>query len=145
MSWEDVTEVASGLLSDTDIADLSAVADTTVYTVPTGKVLVLNFAYLRVAGDVGADLVCSIGQNTAETDFVGNTNGDNLDAAGDMILMMPVPSATPATLKTYAAATVIEFSVSVDGSTETCHYRFNNADEWNGYPYIRPIEEVLYA
>ena len=116
MSFEDVVEVASGLLSDTAIADLSAVADTTVYTVPTGKVLVLNFAYLRAAGDVGADLVCSIGQAGAETDFVGNTNGDNLDAAGDMILMAPVPSATPATLKTYAAGTVIEFSVSVAGN-----------------------------
>lgn len=116
MSFKDITEVTCGLLSDTAVADLSAVADTTIYTVPTGKVLVPNFAFLRAAGDVGAALVCSIGQNTAETDFVGNTNGDNLDAAGDMILMMPVPSATPATLKTYAAGTVIEFSVSVGGN-----------------------------
>ena len=109
-------ENALALVSSTAIANLSTVTDTTIYTVPTGKVFYPHSALLRVAGDVGAALVCSIGQNGAETDFVGNTNGDNLDAANDMILMAPVPSATPATLKRYAAATVIEFSVSVGGN-----------------------------
>ena len=109
-------ESCNCLLSVTDIADLSSVADTTLYTVPTGKTCILTEAWLKVAADVGAALVVSIGQAGAETDFVGNTNGDNLDAAGDCILLKPVPSATPATNKEYAAATVIEFSVSVGGN-----------------------------
>lgn len=105
-----------GLLSQTAVADLSSVAETTIYTVPTGKILVLTEAWLRVAGDVGANLVVSIGQNGAETDFVGSTNGDNLDVSGDCILLKPVPSATPATNKSYTATTVIKFDVSVGGN-----------------------------
>ena len=103
-------------LSKTTIADLSVVADTTIYTVPTSKVLFPFCAFLKVAGDVGAALVCSIGQDGAETDFVGNTNGDNLDAANDYILLAPIPSADPATLKMYAAGTVIEFKVATGGN-----------------------------
>ena len=104
------------LLSTTAVADLSSVAETTLYTVPTGKRCILTEAWLVAAGDVGANLECSIGQNGAETDFVGTTNGDNLDAANDAIIMKPVPSATPATNKSYAASTVIKFDVSVAGN-----------------------------
>jgi hypothetical protein len=111
-----LNENSIALLSTTAIADLSSVADTTIYTVPTGKTCILSEAWLRVAGDVGANLVCRIGQNGAETDFVGNTNGDNLDASGDCIILKPIPQATPTTNKVYAAATVIEFSVSVGGN-----------------------------
>lgn len=109
-------EKGIALVSDTTVSDLSSVAETTIYTVPVGKVFVPTEAWLRAAGDVGAALVCSIGQNGAETDFVGATNGDNLDAAGDCIIMKPVPSATPATNKSYAAGTVIKFNVSVAGN-----------------------------
>lgn len=112
----ELKESGIALLSSTAIADLSSTGQTTLYTVPTGKTLILTEAWLRVAGDVGASLACSIGQNGAVTDFVGTTNGDNLDASGDVILMKPVPSATPATNKEYAAATVIEFDVSVGGN-----------------------------
>lgn len=100
----------------TTIADLSSTGATTLYTVPTGKVCIPVMAWLKVEGDVGAALVCSIGRSTALTDFVGATNGDNLDADEDAILMMPVPSATPATNKTYAAAVIIQFNVSVAGN-----------------------------
>ena len=109
-------ESGIGLLSTTAVADLSSVAETTLYTVPTSKRCVLTEAWLVVAADVGAALVCSIGQNGAETDFVGSTNGDNLDAAYDAIILKPVPSATPATNKSYAAATVIKFDGSVAGN-----------------------------
>lgn len=109
-------EKSIALVSATTIADLSSVAATTLYTVPTGKVFIPTEAWLRVAGDVGANLVCSIGRSTAKTDFVGSTNGDNLDASGDCILMKPVPSATPATNKTYAAGVILVFDVSVAGN-----------------------------
>ncbi len=104
------------LLSTTAIADFSSASDTVIYTVPTGYKCVLTEAWLETAGDVGANLAITIGQNGAETDFVGTTNGDNLDADEDIILVKPVPSATPATNKIYSAGTQIELSVSVAGN-----------------------------
>ena len=104
------------LLSATTIADLSSVSATTLYTVPAGYKCIPTEAWLETAADVGAALVCSIGRSTALTDFVGSTNGDNLDADEDVILMKPVPSATPATNKTYAAGVIIQFNVSVAGN-----------------------------
>lgn len=112
----EMVENAITMLSDTAVADLSSETETTLYTVRTGKICILTHAYLRAAGDVGAALVVTIGQDTAETDFIGSTNGDNLDAAGDVIVLAPVPSATPATLKSYAAATVIKFDVATAGN-----------------------------
>jgi len=109
-------EKAIALLSSTAVADLSSATETTLYTVPTGKRCILTEAWLVVAGDVGASLAVTIGQNGAETDFVGTTNGDNLDAAYDAIIMKPVPSATPATCKSYAAATIIKLDVAVAGN-----------------------------
>ena len=109
-------ENALTLLSSTAIADLSSETQTTLYTVPTGKKLILDKGYLEAAADVGAALVVTIGQNGAVTDFVGTTNGDNLDADEDCILVAPVPSATPAKLKIYAAGTVIELDVATAGN-----------------------------
>jgi hypothetical protein len=116
MSFKDVNECGIGLLADVAITDLSSVAQTTLYTVPTGKVLFLFAAMLRAAADVGANLAFTIGKVGALTDFIGTTNGDNLDAAGDGIWILPVPSATPATIKTYAAGTVIQLDVTVAGN-----------------------------
>ena len=104
------------LLSTTAITSLGSATETTIYTVPTGYKCILTEAWLEVAGDVGGALVVTIGQNGAETDFVGNTNGDNLDADEDCIIIKPIPSATPSTNKIYAAGTVIKFDVAVAGS-----------------------------
>jgi hypothetical protein len=109
-------ESVLSLLSSTAIADLSSTTQTTLYTVPTGKKLILHSAFLEVAADVGALLVVTIGQNGAVTDWVGTTNGDNLDADEDCILMAPVPSATPAKQKIYSAGTVIELDVATGGN-----------------------------
>lgn len=114
MSYQD--EEGIGLVSDTAVADLSAVTATTLYTVPAGKVFVATEVWLRSAADVGGSLAFTIGRSTALTDFVGTTNGDNLDVAGDCILVKPVPSATPATNKSYAAGVIIQFKVSVAGN-----------------------------
>ena len=116
----DIRTVTDNLLSTTAIANLSSETQTTLYTVPISFTLILTKAYLVVdEGDVGNLLVVTIGQNGAVTDFVGTTNGDNLDAAEDCILMAPVPSATPAKLKRYAAGTVIEFDVATAGNAVT--------------------------
>jgi hypothetical protein len=98
------------------IADLSSATATTLYTVPIGKTCILSHAMIRVAGDVGANLALTIGQVGALTDFVGTTNGDNLDAAGDCIRLAPVPSATPATEKEYTAGEIIQIDVAVAGN-----------------------------
>jgi hypothetical protein len=109
-------ESGIALLSTTAIADLSSATATTLYTVPIAKTCILDKARLRVAGDVGANLAVTIGQVGALTDFVGTTNGDNLDAAGDVILIAPVPSATPATEKEYTAGEIIQIDVAVAGN-----------------------------
>ena len=112
----DLDAGADSLLSVTVIADYSSETQTALYTVPENMTLILTKAYALADADVGANLVLTIGQNGAVTDFVGTTNGDNLDAAEDVILMAPVPSATPATLKRYAAGTVIELDVATAGN-----------------------------
>lgn len=112
----EMVENAIVMLSDTAVANLSVEDETTLYTVRAGKILILTEAWLRVAGDVGAALEVSIGADATPTDFVASTAGDNLDAAGDVIILKPVPSATPETLKSYAAATVIKFDVIAAGN-----------------------------
>lgn len=99
------------LLSTTTVA-FNADADTTLYTVPTGKRCVLSHAIVVAAGDAGATTTVSIGQDTAETDFVPANTLSNLDAEYDSVILMPIPNTTPLKIKSYAAATVIEAQVA---------------------------------
>lgn len=117
----DLKEKSLSLLSITTVS-LAANGDTTIYTVPTGKRCILYGALLVAGADAGTSDI-SIGQDGAETDFVGVTNLDNLDAQYDSMLLAPVPSATPATLKSYAAGTVIQAQVAnqAGGSTNTLY------------------------
>lgn len=109
-------EKAIALVSTTNITDLSSVAATTLYVVPAGKIFIPTEAWMEVEGDVGANLAFTMGRSTALTDFIGTTNGDNLDAAGDCIVIKPVPSATPPTNKRYAAAVIFQINVTVGGN-----------------------------
>ncbi len=106
-------------LSETDITDMSNADIQTLFTVPAGKTCVLSHAILEVSGDAGDSGVLTIGSGASASDFVGTTNTDNLGADGDCILMMPVPSATPATLKAYAATTVISLDVATAANAVT--------------------------
>jgi len=108
--WDPYESGKLRLLSVTNIP-LNANGDSTIFTVPTNMRCILDHAKLVAGADASTSDI-SIGQNTAETDFIGVTNLDNLDAANDMVVLAPVPSATPATLKSYAAGTVIEAQVS---------------------------------
>ena len=103
-------------LSTTAITSLASEVETTIYTVPVGYKCVLTEAWLECAGDVGATGVATIGKDGAETDFVGTTNLDYLDADEDIIIMKPVPSATPAKNKIYAAGVVIKFDLVTAGN-----------------------------
>ena len=105
------------LLSTTTVTtNLSATGQTTIYTVPIGTSLILSHGWLKAAGDVGVSLAFTVGEQGSATDFVGTTNGDNLDAANDVILFAPVPSATPTTQKAYPAGSIIEIDVTVGGN-----------------------------
>lgn len=127
----DLKELSDALLSITAIADLSSEVETTLYTVPTGKTLILTKALLKVAGDVGDSCDVSIGQNGAETDFIPSTNLDIANAALDVILLAPIPSVTPAIArKEYVAAELIQFDVINAGNAvaATC-YLFGILDD----------------
>ncbi|MBA7584440.1 hypothetical protein ES708_26394 [subsurface metagenome] len=99
------------LLSITTVA-FDANADTTLYTVPTGKRCVLSHAIVVAAGDAGETTTVSIGQNTAETDFVLANTLLNLDAEYDAVILQPIPNTTPLKIKSYAADTIIEARVA---------------------------------
>ena len=114
-----LSENAITLLSTTSITDMSVEAIQNLYTVPVGKKCILAFAFLEVDGDLGAAGVITIGSGAGATDFVGTTNVDNADADGDVILIAPVPSATPATMKAYAAGTVISLDVATGAAAQT--------------------------
>ena len=114
-----LNENALALLSNTSITNMSVEDIQTLYTVPSGKTCILSHGILEVSGDAGAAGVLTIGSGAGATDFVGATDVDNLDADGDCILMMPVPSATPATLKAYSAGTVISLDVATAANAIT--------------------------
>ena len=109
-------ESCIALLSTTAIADMTSVAATVLYTVPPLKTCILAFAWLKVTADMGANLAFTLGRSTALTDWITVINGDNLDADLDCIYIAPVPSATPATLKEYAAGVIISLNLTVAGS-----------------------------
>jgi len=117
----DLRTVGISLLSTTTVA-LNSNADTTLYTVPVGKTCVLHSAILVVGADPNATDI-SIGQDSAETDFVAATDLNLLVAANDACLLAPLPSATPAKLKAYTAGTVIQAQVTnqAGGATNTLH------------------------
>ncbi len=109
-------EKGLALLSSTAIADMTSVAATALYTVPVGKTCILSHAWLKVTADMGANLAFTLGRSTALTDWITVINGDNLNAALDCIYCAPVPSATPATLKEYAAGVIISLDLTVAGN-----------------------------
>lgn len=104
-------EKAITLLSATTVA-LNADADTTIYTVPTGKRCVLHSAILVAGADAGATTTISIGADGAETDFIPANTLSNLDAQYDAVILKPIPNTTPLKNKSYAAGTVIQAKVA---------------------------------
>lgn len=97
-------------ISTTDI-DFSGVGQTNLYTVPTGKVFIPIMAVVRPGADAGATIV-TFGRVGSLTDFLGAQNLGNLNAAGDMGILQPIPNATPVLLKTYAAGVVFQIDVT---------------------------------
>lgn len=118
----DLTTVGVTLLSTTTLA-LNANADTTIYTVPTGKRCVLSHAVLVAGADAGATTTLAIGADGAETDFLAANTLSNLDAANDAVILRPIPNTTPLKSKSYAPGTVIQAQVGSQsgGATNTLY------------------------
>ncbi len=108
--WTETTK-SIALLSATTIS-FAVDADTTIYTVPTGKRCVLSHAIVIAAGDAGGTTTLSIGADGSETDFVPANTLSNLDAQYDAIILMPIPNTTPLKIKSYEATTIIEAQVA---------------------------------
>jgi len=102
-------EKAVSLLSSTTVS-FGANAQTTLYTVPTGKRCVLDHAAIVVAADAGTTTI-TIGQVGALTDFLPTNTLSNLDAQYDAVIVKPIPNTTPLKGKSYAAGTVIQIDV----------------------------------
>jgi len=117
----DLKEKSVSLLSTTTVS-LAADADTTLYTVPTGKRCILSHAVL-VAGADAATTDVSIGQNGATTDFLATTDLGLINAQYDAAILQPIPAANVLLSKSYAAGTVIEMTVSnqAGGATNTVY------------------------
>lgn len=118
----DLKEKACTLLSTTTVS-FAANADTTLYTVPTGKRCVLSHAIVVAGADAGATTTLAIGQDTAETDFCAANTLSNLDAQYDTVIIRPIPNTTPLKSKSYAAGTVIQAQVGAfsGGATNTIY------------------------
>lgn len=97
-------------VSTTTVA-LNATGQTTLYTVPTDMVFVPVMAVLRADASANTSVV-TFGRVGALGDFLGAQTLSNVNADGDMAIMMPVPNATPVTLKTYAAAVIFQIDVT---------------------------------
>jgi hypothetical protein len=117
----ELSELCTKLLSTTAI-NFSTTAAQTIYTVPDGKSCIVSEVWVKASADVGASGTVTIGKSTVTTDFSAGTvangiiNLSNLDADGDVIIVKPLPSATPLKMKTYTAGTVIVFDVGTAGS-----------------------------
>lgn len=104
-------------LSTTTVA-FNAIAATTLYTGPTGKLYIPVLAVIRAGADAAVTIV-TFGRVGALTDWLAAQTLSNLDADGDQVLVMPIPSATPVKQKTYAAGVVFQIDVTtnVGGAT----------------------------
>lgn len=107
----DLKEKSASLLSTTTVA-FNANGDTTLYTVPTGKRLVLSHAIVVAGADAGATTTISIGASGTTTDFIPANTLSNLDAQYDAVQLRPIPNTTPLKNKSYAAGTVIAATVA---------------------------------
>jgi len=100
---------------DTVNVDFSTTGETVLYTTISGETTVLTQAGVRAGGDAGATEV-TIGQSGEVTDFLDTQTLSNLNAFGEMVILQPVPNATPVGLKHYYGETQIRMNVeTADG------------------------------
>ena len=108
----DMNEEGISLLARVDLVDLNAVATTNLYTVPSGKKLVVDHVKIRKLSADAANTVATFGQSGAKTDFLGAQTLSNLNAAGKAGKLMPVPAATTVVIEEYTAAEIFVIDVT---------------------------------
>jgi len=106
----DTTTKYVKLLSTTTVS-FAANADTTLYTVPLGQRCAIAYAVVVAGADAGATTTLSIGQDSAETDFIPANTLSNLDVQHDSVRLQPIPNTTPLKNKSYSGGTVIQARV----------------------------------
>lgn len=107
----ELKENALAKVSSTTVA-FNAVAATTLYTAPVGKLFVPVLAIIRAGADAALTDV-TFGRSTAKTDWLGTMQLDNLDADGDCVKIEPANANPPAKSKTYAAGVLFQIDVIV--------------------------------
>jgi hypothetical protein len=100
------------LLASVDSVDLNTAATTNLYTVPTGKKMVVDHIKIRKLSANATSTVVTLGKSTAKTDFLAAQTLSNLSAAGKAGKLMPVPNATPLAIVEYAAGEIFVIDVT---------------------------------
>jgi len=109
-----------GLLSCTTL-DVQSTGQTTLYTVPAGRRLIIDKIMVVAGATASPTAVVTFGEQGTATDFLAAQTFTNLAAQYDTIVCRPVPNATPVKLKSYPAASIIEADVTTadaDGGTD---------------------------
>ena len=96
--------------------DLNSSAQTTIFTVPTGKKCVLDHVRVRNLSANATNTVVTIGQVGALTDFLGSQTLSNLNAAAATGILRPIPNATTAKGIEYTAGEVLQIDVATVAS-----------------------------
>lgn len=127
-----LNENAVTLLSTTTV-DHSGAGQTTLYTVPTGKSLLICFIIIKAAGDEGATDI-TIGKTASWDDYIGGAGShlaadlqlDNLDVAGDVCMIGPNMIANPATNSVvYTAGEIVKVDVTAaNGNAGNTYYLY---------------------
>lgn len=112
----DLKEKSVALLGSVDSVDLNAAAQTTIYTVPTGKKCVLDHVRIRNLSANATNAVVTIGQVGALTDFLAAQTLSALNAAAATGILRPVPNATTPKGIEYTAGEVLQIDVTVVAS-----------------------------
>lgn len=98
-------------ISTTTVA-FDTTGQTTLYTVPTGKIFVPILVVIRAGADA-AQTDVTFGRSTALTDWLSTIQLDNLDADGDQVKIELSNANPPTKSKTYAAGVLFQIDVTV--------------------------------
>jgi hypothetical protein len=112
-----LNENAIALLSTTTVT-FGSTAQTTLYTVPVGKTLVIDHVKVVASADATTATV-TIGKVGALTGFVGTQTLSGLNAAGAVGRIQPLLNATTVKSVYYVAGDVIQVDVTATGGGTT--------------------------
>ncbi len=112
------------LLSSTPSVDLNGAptTETALYTVPTGKVLVVDHIIMRAFSGNCTTAVVTFGKTGGTCDeFLGDQTLTNASGTGDYLIVSPVPNATPPKVEFFTAAQVFAVEITTaEGGVLTC-------------------------